>query len=64
MSEQQGSANGSHDSGGLTLERYVPDAIPPLVDAISSLYEHAIDRLFAHLRAGDVGSRGQEAPRG
>ena len=46
MSEQNGSENGSHDPAGLTLERHVPNAIPPLVDAISSLYEHAIDRLL------------------
>ena len=59
MSEQQGSANGSHDSGGLTLERHVPDAIPPLVDAISSLYEHTIDRLLAHPRAVTSAAEGK-----
>ncbi len=46
MSGQNGSENGARDPGGLTLERHMPDAIPPLVDAISSLYDHAIDRLF------------------
>ena len=46
MSEQNGSENGARDPGGLTLARHVPDPIPPLVDAISSLYDHAIDRLF------------------
>ena len=38
--------NGSHDPAGAMLDRYVPDAVPPLVDAISSLYENAIDRLL------------------
>ena len=28
------------------LDRHAADAVPPLVDAISSLYEHAIDRLL------------------
>jgi hypothetical protein len=46
VSEEHGSENGSGDPGGLTLERHIPDAIPPLVDAISSLYDHAIDRLL------------------
>ncbi len=46
MSGQDRSENGARDPGGLTLERHMPDAIPPLVDAISSLYDHAIDRLF------------------
>ena len=46
MSEQHESANGTHDPAGLTLERHIPNAIPPLVDAISSLYDHAIDRLL------------------
>jgi hypothetical protein len=46
VSEHNGSENGAHDPGNLTLERYIPDSIPPLVDAISSLYEHAIDRLL------------------
>ena len=46
MSEEHGSENGSRDPGGLALERHIPDAIPPLVDAISSLYDHAIDRLL------------------
>ena len=46
MSEQQESTNGSHDPSGVMLQRRVPDPIPPLVDALSSLYDHAIDRLF------------------
>ncbi len=38
--------NGTASAAGAGLERYVPDAVPPLVDALSSLYEHAIDRLL------------------
>lgn len=46
MSERHESKNGTNDPAGLALERYVPNAIPPLVDAISSLYDHAMDRLL------------------
>src|SRR4029079_725910 len=38
--------NGSRAPRGLTLERHIPEAIPPLVDAISSWYDNAIDRLL------------------
>jgi hypothetical protein len=46
VSGQNGSKNGAREPGGMTLERHLPDPIPPLVDAISSLYDHAIDRLL------------------